>query len=100
MAKKGITLYCAGCEPALTRHRQFFIALCLITGGQYIPLENSKDLTEVIIDGTREEISMEKMMVQVQNEYMKEVTETGNCVDENELTKRIHRVINTQSKLY
>ena len=48
MAEKGITLYCAGCEPSLTPYRQFFIALCLITGGQYVPLNQANNLTSVI----------------------------------------------------
>ncbi len=47
MAEKGITLYCAGCEPSLTPYRQFFIALCLITGGQYVPLSQANNLTNV-----------------------------------------------------
>lgn len=97
MAKRGITLYCAGCEPSLFNFRQFFIALCLITGGQYVPLDDSENLTNVIIGGAREDISMEKLMAQVHNEYMKEVAEKGKRVDEDELTRRIHNVLNSKS---
>jgi hypothetical protein len=99
MAKKGITLYCAGCEPSLTAYRQFFIALCLITGGQYVPLADAAELTNVIVGGAREDISMEKLMAQAHAEYMKEVAEKGECVNEDELTKRIHSVINSKSKI-
>ena len=97
MAEKGITLYCAGCEPTLSPHRQFFIALSLITGGKYVPLNNADQLTNVIVGGTREEISMEKMMAQVHNEVMKEAAEKGTRVDEDELTRRIHKLLNSKS---
>lgn len=99
MAKKGITLYTAGCEPSLTPYRNFFIALSLITGGQYVPLNDAAKLTDVIVGGAREDISMEKLMAQVHNEYMKEVAEKGERVNEDELTKRIHSVLNSAGNL-
>ena len=99
MAEKGITLYCAGCEPALLPYRQFFIALTLITGGKYVPLNDASELARVIIGGTKEEISMEKNMAQVHNEVMKEAAEKGTRVDEDELTRRIHNLINSKSKI-
>ena len=99
MAEKGITLYCAGCEPALLQYRQFFIALSLITGGKYVALDNADHLTNVIVGGTREEISMEKMMAQVHNEVMKEAAEKGTRVDEDALTRRIHKLLNSKSKI-
>lgn len=95
MAKKGITLYTAGCEPHLAPFRNFFIALSLITGGKYVVLPDVSRLTDVIVGGAREDISMEKLMAQVHNEYMKEVAEKGERVNEDELTKRIHRVLNS-----
>ena len=98
MAEKSITLYCAGCEPSLTPYRQFFIALTLITGGQYVPLDNAENLAKVIVGGTREEISMEKLMAQVHEEVMKEAAEKGTRVDEDELTRRIHNILNSQGK--
>ena len=97
MAEKGITLYCVGCEPALIQYRQFFVALSLITGGQYVPLNNAEQLTNVIIGGTRCEVSMEKMMTQVHEEVMREAAEKGTKVDEDELTKRIHNLLNSKS---
>ncbi len=97
MAQKGITLYCCGCEPSLTPYRQFFTALSLITGGQYIPLNDAENLSNVIVGGTRQEISMEKMMAQVHQEVMKEAAEKGTRVDEEELTRRIHNLLNSKS---
>lgn len=97
MAASGITLYTAGVEPPLASYRAFFVALSLITGGQYVPLNDSHLLTDVIVGGAREDISMEKLMAQVHNEYMKEIAEKGQRVDEDELTKRIHRVLNSTS---
>ena len=47
MAAKGISLYCVGCEPALTPFRCFYEALTLATGGQYFPLDQAENLTHV-----------------------------------------------------
>lgn len=66
MSKKGITLYCVGCEPAISRFKDFFSALAFITGGQYVPLRNAKLLSKVIVGGAVEEISLEKLMEEVQ----------------------------------
>ena len=97
MAERGITLYCCGCEPGLTPYRQFFAALCLITGGKYVSLNSAENLTTMILDGTHQEISMEKMMAQVHNEVMKEAAEKGSGIDEDELTNRIHKLLNLKS---
>ena len=51
---------CAGCEPSLNPYRQFFISLCLMTGGKHVSLNDVNNLTNVIIGGTREKILMEK----------------------------------------
>lgn len=95
MAQKGITLYCAGCEPLISNFTQFYVALTLITGGAYVSLGSADQLANVIIGGAREEMSMEKLMADVHNEYMKEVAEKGARVDEDELTRRIHSMINS-----
>jgi hypothetical protein len=99
MAEQGITLYCVGCEPSITPFKQFFVALALITGGKYVPLANATELTKVIIGGAREEVSMEKLMAQVHDEVMKEAAAKGTRVDEDELTKRIHKLLNQQGNL-
>lgn len=97
MAHRGITLYMAGCEPTVMTYRPFYAALCLITGGCYVPLNGADRLTEMIVDGTREDMSMERLMAKVHEEYMKEVAEKGERVNEDELTKRVHQVLNLES---
>ena len=47
MAQKGITLYCAGCEPAIMAYRDFFMGLAHVTGGQYVPLSHANTLSKV-----------------------------------------------------
>ena len=47
MAAGGIILYCVGCEPALRPYRDFFMGLCLITGGQYIRVQRANSLSRV-----------------------------------------------------
>ena len=41
---------------------------------------------------------MEKLMAKVHNEVMQEATASGRPVDEEELTRRIHLLINSKSK--
>ncbi|ESO93495.1 hypothetical protein LOTGIDRAFT_74212, partial [Lottia gigantea] len=59
MAQKGITLYTVGCEPSITPYKEFFTAIAYITGGQYVPLTGAKSLTQIIIGGAQEEMSLE-----------------------------------------
>jgi hypothetical protein len=47
LAKKGVTLYSVGCEPALLPYKQFFTAIAYKTGGQYVPLKNANLLAKV-----------------------------------------------------
>lgn len=68
MAQKSITLYCVGCEPAILDYKDFFAAIAYLTGGQYVPLRNAKLLSKVIVGGAIEEISLEKLMEEVQLE--------------------------------
>ena len=65
MAQHGITLYCIGCEPSLSPYKTFFMALCHITGGQYCPLGDATNLHAAVVGGVREEISLERMMKEV-----------------------------------
>jgi hypothetical protein len=68
MAEKGITLYTVGCEPSILPDKEFFVAIAYTTGGQYLPLRNAKLLSKVIVGGAVEEISLEKLMAEVQIE--------------------------------
>ncbi|CAF0993028.1 unnamed protein product [Brachionus calyciflorus] len=71
LAQKSITLYTIGCEPALLPFKEFFSSLAYKTGGQYIPLSNAKSLAKVIVGGVLEDISLEKLMSDVQEEIEK-----------------------------
>ena len=62
MARKGIILYCVGCEPSLRIYRDFFMGLSLITGGQYIRLARARILPQVIVRLTCEEVENENLM--------------------------------------
>ena len=53
----------------------------------------------MIINGAHEEMGMEKLMAKVHNEVMQEAMAGGRPVDEEELTKRIHSLINSKSNL-
>ena len=49
LTQKGITLYCVGCEPALTPYKDFFVVLSSVSGGRYLPLNNADNLSNVIL---------------------------------------------------
>jgi len=84
MAAKGITLYSVGCEPAILPYKDFFTAIAYTTGGQYIPLRNAKLLAKVIVGGAIEEISLEKLMEEVQIEVDEQ--RSKGVTDEHDLT--------------
>ncbi|CAM4892575.1 unnamed protein product [Rotaria socialis] len=45
LAERSITLYKVGCEPAVKPYRNIFMPLAFKTGGQYIPLTNTGNLS-------------------------------------------------------
>lgn len=73
MGEDGITLYSIGCEPAVSPYKEFFSALAYKTGGQYVPLSNASLLSKVIVYGTVEEISLEKLMDNAKKEFETQV---------------------------
>ena len=89
MAEKGITLYSVGCEPSIVPYKEFFTAMAYITGGQYVPLTAAKLLTQVIIGGAQEEMSLEKFMADVDEEVQKEIA-AGREIDDDEMSRRVH----------
>jgi hypothetical protein len=93
LAERSITLYTIGCEPSATPYRDFLMALAFKTGGQYIPLASCNNLASIIVGSAREEISLERLLAQVHEEVMREAALRGGPVDETELTKRIHAVM-------
>lgn len=52
----------------------------------------------MIISGTNEEIKMEKLMFKIQDKLMKEAFEKGERINEDELTKQVHNLLNTTLK--
>jgi len=91
MAEYGITLYSVGCEPSITPYKDFFAAIAYTTGGQYVPLRNAKLLSKVIVGSAQEEISLEKLMEEVQEEVAQQVHAFGGVVDESRLTEQVQQ---------
>ncbi|XP_045160746.2 uncharacterized protein LOC123525666 [Mercenaria mercenaria] len=89
MAEKGITLYMVGCEPSITPYKDFFMAVAFITGGQYVPLTKAQLLTQVIVGGAQEEMSLEHFMDEVNAEAQADLA-AGREIDEEEFTRRVH----------
>ncbi|CAH1799330.1 unnamed protein product [Owenia fusiformis] len=93
LAEKGVTIYMVGCEPAINRHRDFFMAIAHLTGGQYVPLRNAELLAQVIIGGAQEEISLQKLMEDVNIEVVQEYEAAGGegAIDEEELSAKVYK---------
>jgi hypothetical protein len=89
LAERGITLYVAGCEPAITPYKDFFLALAFITGGQYVPMTKSQVLSIVITGGAREELSLNKLMAEVDAE-VKERVKAGKDVNSETISGILH----------
>lgn len=87
MAKNNITLYSVGCEPAITPYKDFFMTIAYITGGQYIPLRNANLLSKVIIGSAQEQISLDRLMQDVENEVLNETQSRGGDVDVIEMSR-------------
>jgi hypothetical protein len=89
MARKGIILYSVGCEPAILSYKDFFVSIAYTTGGQYVPLTDANSLARIIIGGAQEEISLEKLIGNVEYE-IEELLKYG-ANDKNDITEIIHR---------
>jgi Ni,Fe-hydrogenase I large subunit len=69
------------------------MSLAYITGGQYVPMVNSKLLAKVIIGGVREEISLDRLMQDAQADIDREMAKAeAEGADEKEKAKRINHV--------
>jgi len=69
------------------------MSLAYITGGQYVPMINSKLLAKVIIGGVREEISLERLMQDAQADIDREMQQAeAEGVDEKEKVKRMNNI--------
>merc|ERR1719353_1034911 len=95
MAAHGITVYTVGCEPALGSYRfarDFMCTLAELTGGQAIALSSAKQLADVIINGSVEEISLTLLQREVDNEIeliQREAAARREVLDEAETSVRV-----------
>lgn len=88
LAEKGITLYAVGCEPAINPYKEFFTAIAHLTGGQYVPLTGAGLLTQVIIGGAQEELSLERWMAEVNEEVEREI-KAGRKINDEEMSRKV-----------
>jgi len=74
------------------------MSIAYITGGQYVPMVNSKLLAQVIIGGVREEISLERLMQNAQEDIDREMKQAeADGADEAEITTRVNRLLKTKN---
>jgi hypothetical protein len=68
------------------------MAIAYITGGQYVPMINAQLLAQVIIGGVREEITLERLMLNAQEDIAREVQQAeADGVDDRETATRVNR---------
>jgi hypothetical protein len=56
-------------------------------------LANCTNLASIIVDSAREDISLERLIAEVHEEVMREAALSGGTVNEIELTRRIHEIM-------
>lgn len=100
LGEKGVTLYAVGCEPEITPYKDFFVAIAFKTGGQYVPLRNANLLAKVIIGGAQEEMSLEKLMEDVESEVRNQINLSGGVVKEEELYQNVYKKLSSKSKFF
>jgi len=93
LATKGITLYTVGCEPSILPYKEFFETMSVITGGQYVGLGKASVLADVVVNSTREELNLEKLMLDAE----KEVEAAGKDASEEDTAARIYRKVQEQN---
>lgn len=93
LAQLGVSLYCVGCEPAITPYRDFFMAMADITGGQYAPLASAQGLSDLIVGGAREEIALERLQADVDAE-MEAASAAGEELD----VEKVHAIMSKRKQ--
>lgn len=86
-----------GCEPSILPYKDFFAGMAFKTGGQYVPLRNARLLAKVIVGGAVEEISLERLMKDVEKEVC-ELKGQG-VIDENELAQAVQSKLSSKGKI-
>jgi hypothetical protein len=73
------------------------MALAYITGGQYVPMINSKLLAKVIIGGVREEISLDRLMQDALPDIDREIQKAeAEGLDEKTKSKRLNEMFSSK----
>ena len=91
LAQRSIVLYTVGCEPNAKAYRDLYMALAHITGGQYVPLRMADLLSQVILGGAREELSLQLLQEDVDEEveHMLEERHLDSQLDYEALASRV-----------
>merc|ERR1712226_1001012 len=70
------------------------MALCHLTGGQYVPLKNSATLAKIIIGGAQEQLSLQILLEEVE-EMVLEEHQKNKDITEEDLCNQVHQRITT-----
>lgn len=95
IAKIGVTLYSVGVEPSINAYKEFFAAMAYITGGQYVPMRDPRQLINVIIGGAQEELSLKEFKTEVENE-IEQVIDNGGVYDEDEIAQAVYQKLESR----
>jgi len=93
MVDKGIVIYSVGVEPALgtfKNARAFYRALSDITHGRFLGLGNAHLLSDVIVGGLMEEMSLSSIEALVLEESRSQLKNSQNKMTIGEVSTRVH----------
>eukprot|EP00004_Rigifila_ramosa_P011172 TRINITY_DN2363_c0_g1_i1.p1 TRINITY_DN2363_c0_g1~~TRINITY_DN2363_c0_g1_i1.p1 ORF type:complete len:386 (-),score=92.79 TRINITY_DN2363_c0_g1_i1:29-1099(-) len=95
LAAQGVSFYCVAVEPNLGQYEQgrtFFKFLADTTGGRYITLGSAHLLPKLIVGGVIEQLSMDKLLSEVEEERQRMEAERGPgaAISEKEWKERVH----------
>eukprot|EP01012_Entosiphon_sulcatum_P056931 TRINITY_DN8064_c0_g1_i1.p1 TRINITY_DN8064_c0_g1~~TRINITY_DN8064_c0_g1_i1.p1 ORF type:complete len:891 (+),score=143.43 TRINITY_DN8064_c0_g1_i1:40-2673(+) len=91
LAAQGIAVYAVGCEPAVAGFtRDFMVAIAAITGGQYLPLQQAAQLSQCVIAGSLETLSLAEASALVEAEIADVATEGAGRWTDSEICERAH----------
>jgi hypothetical protein len=93
LAAKGVIVYAVGVEPTLSQSykyaRDFMIMVAKITEGKFLPLGKADILSDVIVNGALEGLSITSLWDKMEKEVSAEAASSGEKLTEEDLIQKV-----------
>jgi hypothetical protein len=93
MAAKGIVVYAVGVEPVLSTSykfaRDFMMMVAQVTEGKFLPLGKAEILTDVIVNGALEGLSIKSIWEKLEADVAAEAAKNGETLAKDVLVARV-----------